>query len=58
MNRTLAAGISGLLDVQRCIETFASRGGYILTSANHMQADTPPESIRQMFERARNHGKY
>jgi uroporphyrinogen decarboxylase len=45
-------------DVRRCIETFASAGGYILTSANHMQADIPPENIRHMFESARKLGVY
>ncbi|MFW5728985.1 MAG: uroporphyrinogen decarboxylase family protein [Spirochaetota bacterium] len=45
-------------DVRRCIETFASEGGYILTSANHMQADIPPENIRHMFESARRVGTY
>jgi uroporphyrinogen decarboxylase len=45
-------------DVRRCINTFAGGGGYMLTSANHMQADIPPENIRHMFESARNHGKY
>lgn len=40
-------------DVRRCIETFASGGGYILTSANHMQKDIPPANIEAMFEAAR-----
>ncbi|MFP4303227.1 MAG: uroporphyrinogen decarboxylase family protein [Spirochaetaceae bacterium] len=45
-------------DVIRCIETFADGGGYILTSANHMQADIPPENIEAMFEMSRRHGEY
>jgi uroporphyrinogen decarboxylase len=40
-------------DVQRCIDTFSEGGGYILTSANHMQADIPPENIVHMFSEAR-----
>jgi len=28
-------------DVKRCIRTFAEGGGYILTSANHIQVDVP-----------------
>ena len=40
-------------DVARCVETFGAGGGYILTSANHMQADIPPENIERMFEAAR-----
>jgi uroporphyrinogen decarboxylase len=39
-------------DVQRCIDTFAEGGGYILTSANHMQSDIPPENIVHMFSEA------
>jgi uroporphyrinogen decarboxylase len=45
-------------DVQRCINTFAGGGGYILTSSNHMQADIPPENIERMFESARRLGRY
>ncbi len=45
-------------DVARCVETFAGGGGYILTSANHMQADVPPENVVRMFESARNLGRY
>ncbi len=40
-------------DVERCLDTFAEGGGYILTSANHMQADIPPENIKRMFSAAR-----
>ena len=45
-------------DVQRCIDTFGQGGGYILTSANHMQADIPPKNIEHMFESARRLGVY
>lgn len=45
-------------DVIRCIETFAAGGGYILTSANHMQADIPARNIEAMFEMTRRHGVY
>jgi len=45
-------------DVSRCIETFASGGGYILTSANHMPPDIPPENIVKMFETAKELGRY
>jgi uroporphyrinogen decarboxylase len=45
-------------DVSRCIETFASGGGYILTSANHMPPDIPPENIVKMFDTAKELGKY
>lgn len=45
-------------DVVRCIETFAAGGGYILTPANHLQVDVPPENIVALYERVRNQGKY
>lgn len=45
-------------DVIRCIETFSEDGGYILTSANHMQSDIPPENIVTMFECAKELGRY
>lgn len=45
-------------DVQRCVRTFAAGGGFILTSANHMQADIPPQNIVTMFDAARTHGAY
>jgi len=46
------------IDVLRCIETFASGGGYILTSANHMPPDVPPQNIVEMFESAKTLGIY
>lgn len=45
-------------DVKRCIDTFGKGGGYILTSANHMQSDIPPENIVTMFETAKSYGTY
>ena len=45
-------------DVLRCIDTFAPGGGYILTSANHMPPDIPPENIVKMFETAKTSGVY
>lgn len=45
-------------DVERCISIFADNGGYILTSANHMQSDIPPENIYTMFSYAKDIGIY
>ena len=45
-------------DVKRCLQSFASGGGYILTAANHMQDDIPPANIEHMFESALRFGKY
>jgi uroporphyrinogen decarboxylase len=47
-----------IADVKRCINTFGKGGGYILTSANHMQSDIPPENIITMFETAKSYGTY
>ena len=47
-----------IADVKRCIDTFGGGGGYILTSANHMQSDVPPENIVTMFETAKSYGTY
>jgi len=45
-------------DVERCLRTFGTGGGYILTSANHIQADVPPENVVALFEAARRLGRY
>ncbi len=45
-------------DVKRCIRTFGQGGGYILTSANHMQVDIPPGNVVTMFESAKKFGVY
>jgi uroporphyrinogen decarboxylase len=45
-------------DVKRCIRTFAKGGGYILTPANHLQTDVPPENIVALYECCRKHGTY
>jgi uroporphyrinogen decarboxylase len=47
-----------IADVKRCIDTFGKGGAYILTSANHMQGDIPPENIVTMFETAKSYGTY
>jgi len=45
-------------DVKRCIRTFGNGGGYILTSANHMQVDIPPRNVVTMFEAGKKYGVY
>jgi uroporphyrinogen decarboxylase len=45
-------------DVKRCLRTFAEGGGYILTSANHIQPDVPPENVVALFEAGRRFGQY
>jgi len=45
-------------EVQRRIHQLAPGGGYILTPANHLQADVPAENVVEMFEAARRFGRY
>ncbi len=45
-------------EVKKRIDIFGPGGGYILTSANHLQIDVPPENIVAMFEATRQYGKY
>jgi len=44
--------------VQRRIRQLASGGGYILTPANHLQADVPAENVLELVEAARRFGHY
>jgi uroporphyrinogen decarboxylase len=51
--------VEGVADeVKRRIEIFGPDGGYILTSANHLQPDVPPENVVAMFDAARRYGRY
>jgi uroporphyrinogen decarboxylase len=45
-------------EVRRRIGLLASRGGYILAPANHLQPDVPPENIVALYEAARKFGTY
>ncbi len=45
-------------DVKRCIKTFGEGGGYILTSANHIQVDVPSQNIVALFEAGKKFGTY
>jgi uroporphyrinogen decarboxylase len=45
-------------DVKRCIRTFGEGGGYILTSANHIQVDVPPENVVALFKAGKAFGTY
>ncbi len=54
--------IGSLEDVEREVRTridaFAPGGGYIMSTANHVQPDTPPENLIRMFECANEYGTY
>jgi uroporphyrinogen decarboxylase len=45
-------------EVKKRLAIFGQGGGYILTSANHLQVDVPPENIVALFEAARTFGRY
>jgi uroporphyrinogen decarboxylase len=45
-------------EVKKRISIFGPGGGYILTSANHLQIDVPPENVVAMFEACREYGRY
>lgn len=45
-------------EVKRCISIFGPGGGYILTSANHLQVDVPPENVVALFDAGRKYGHY
>ena len=45
-------------EVKRRIQVLAPGGGYILTPANHLQVDVPPENIVAMYDFGRRYGTY
>lgn len=45
-------------EVQRRIRQLAPGGGYLLTPANHLQADVPVENVVELVEAARRYGRY
>jgi uroporphyrinogen decarboxylase len=45
-------------EVQERIQALAPGGGYILAPANHPQPDVPPENVGELYEAARNLGRY
>jgi uroporphyrinogen decarboxylase len=45
-------------EVQRRIRQLAPGGGYILTPANHLQADVPAENVLELVEAVRRFGRY
>ena len=45
-------------EVKKRISTFAPGGGYILTPANHLQKDVPPENISALYDFGYKYGRY
>lgn len=54
---TLPKGTKEEIDeaVHHAIDTLGEEGGYILTSAHYIQADTPVENIIEMYQEAKNY---
>lgn len=45
-------------EVEVRISSMAKGGGYILAPTNHVQDDTPPENLIELYRYAREYGKY
>jgi uroporphyrinogen decarboxylase len=45
-------------DVDRCLETLAPGGGYILAPSNHLQEDVPAENVVELYTYAQEAGRY
>ncbi|MFW6180143.1 MAG: uroporphyrinogen decarboxylase family protein [Spirochaetota bacterium] len=59
LKQALTGPVEGVREeVARRIRIFGPGGGYILTSANHMPPDVPPENIVAMFQACRQLGEY
>lgn len=59
LKEALTGPVEGVREeVARRISIFGPGGGYILTSANHMPPDVPPENIVAMFQACRQVGVY
>jgi uroporphyrinogen decarboxylase len=59
IREAMTGPIEGVVEeVRRRIGIFGPGGGYILTAANHLQVDVPPENIVAMFDACRQFGRY
>ena len=59
IREAMTGPVAGVVaEVKKRLEIFGPGGGYIMTSANHMQIDVPPENIVAMFDAARKYGRY
>lgn len=45
-------------EVDRCLEELAPGGGYVLSPANHLQEDVPPENVLELYRYAKEAGTY
>lgn len=59
LKKALTGPVAAVVEeVKKRIGIFGPGGGYILTSANHLQKDVPPANIEAMFAAAREFGRY
>ena len=59
IRKALPGPVEGIIEeVKKQISIFGPGGGYLLTSANHMQIDVPPENIVAMFDTGHEFGRY
>jgi uroporphyrinogen decarboxylase len=59
IRQAMPGAIDGVIEeVKKRINIFGPGGGYLLTSANHLQIDVPPENIVALFEAGRKYGQY
>jgi uroporphyrinogen decarboxylase len=59
IREAMTGPVEGVIEeVKKRLAIFGDGGGYIVTSANHLQVDVPPENIVALFEAARTYGRY
>ena len=59
VRRAMTGPVEGVIEeVKKQAGIFGPGGGYILTAANHLQIDVPPENIVAMFDAGRRFGQY
>ena len=59
IRQAMTGPVKGVIEeVKKRISIFGPGGGYLVTSANHMQIDVPPENIVALFDAARKFGRY
>ena len=59
IREAMTGPVAGVIEeVKKRIGIFGPGGGYIMTSANHLQIDVPPENVVAMFDAGRRFGPY
>lgn len=59
IRQAMVGPVEGVMEeVKKRLGIFGPGGGYILTSANHLQIDVPPENICALFDAGRTYGRY